>query len=403
MTFHRYHKRNTHGKLKTVMLGSFYPPDYFTFIDDAKVRLPLMKIAQEINQDLDYFEQVLAENNVKVLRPALPTFKQFYEYFVVNQKFLPPPLQPRNNHAVIGTQCYQFDNYPVSATQLISQTLSMYNSNIVDLSVQNRKFYLESIDQVADQCYNKLTNTWYRRQKYNELAGPDWPKFEDYVQGTRSTHDAIQTEMSDFALDFVYNNRDFGPLCAPNIMPTDHSIVVDSNEYCNYADWISTQIKTTLPIISINTTAGHTDGCFVILGNNIIVGINPLIDYKKYFPNYQIISVPAVNYQDYLYHWSTKMSNKIQGAWWVPGEETNQSFTEFVDQYLAEFTGFSAESVFDVNILALDQNTIFVNNNQTAVTGQLNCAGIKTIEIPWRHRFFVDSGLHCITLDLDRE
>ena len=87
----------------------------------------------------------------------------------------------------------------------------------------------------------------------------------------------------------------------------------------------------------------------------------------------------------------------------VDFKETNKSFTEFVDQYLSEFTGFSAESIFDVNVLALDQNTIFVNNNQTAVTNQLNRAGIETIEIPWRHRFFVDGGLHCITLDLDRE
>jgi hypothetical protein len=403
MTNHRYHKFNTHGRLKTVMLGSYYSPDYFAFIDNETIRLPLMKIAQEINQDLDYFEKVLVENNVKVLRPELPTVAQFCEYFVANQKFLPPPLQPRNNHAVIGNQCYQFCDYQIGPTQLILQTLSTYNSNIVNLSDQNYKFYSHSINQVADQCYNSQTDIWYRRQKYNELAGSDWPKFEDYVQGARSTMVDVQTEMNSFASEFVYNSREFGPLSAPNIIPIGQSIVVDSNEYCNYAEWVLTQMKIDLPIISINTTAGHTDGCFTILGNNIILGIDPLIDYNKYFPDYQIIAVPTVNYQDYIHHWSNNMSNKIQGAWWVPGEETNKSFTEFVDQYLAEFTGFSAESIFDVNVLALDQNTIFVNNNQTAVTNQLNRVGIETIEIPWRHRFFVDGGLHCITLDLDRE
>ncbi len=54
-----YKKNNTYGELKSTVIGSYYYPDYFKYIKNSSVREPLMKIAEEINQDLDQFENFL--------------------------------------------------------------------------------------------------------------------------------------------------------------------------------------------------------------------------------------------------------------------------------------------------------------------------------------------------------
>jgi hypothetical protein len=390
-----YKKNNTYGELKSVVLGSYYYPDYFKYIKNSAVREPLMKIAEEINQDLDQFENFLKTKNVKVIRPTLPGVDQFNGYIETHQQLPTPPLQPRNNHSVIGNELYKLD----CAVPEIDQCLLQYNATTVDLLTKNKEFYQKSIQSNSDCFHN---GTWFSKQKYQELAGPDWPQFEHYVQGAVASLSHIQQEIDSFQSVLKYNNRDFGPLLGPNIFPTDQGIVVDSNEYCNYAGWASENITDQKPYISISTGAGHTDGCFIVLGHNTILGIDLLINYKKYFPGYTVIPVPDKNYMDHVQSFS-QMKSLVGGRWWVDGAEHNFDFINFVENYCSAWTGYVQETVFDVNVFAIDPDTVCVSNANQSIIDQLHCRGINAVVIPWRHRFFVDGGLHCITLDLYRE
>jgi len=390
-----YQKNNTYGELKSVALGSYYYPEYFKYIKNSAVRESLMKIAEEVNCDLDNFEIFLKTKNIKVIRPALPDIDQFNNYIETHQQLPRPPLQPRNNHSVIGNQLYKLE----SAEIKIDQCLMQYNENMIDLSAANQQFYQESLQSNQHCCNN---GTWFARQKYQELAGPDWPTFEQYVLGKTAALPHIQQEIDTFQSVLKYNNRDFGHLRGPNIFPTDQGIVIDSNEYCNYSHWAAENITNKQHYISINTGAGHTDGCFTILGHNIILGIDPLIDYKKHFPEYTVIPVSDRNYMDHVQSFKM-MKSLVNGKWWVNGAEHNLEFVNFVKKYCSDWTGYVAETVFDVNVLAIDPDTVCVTGNNQQIIDQLNNHGIDAVLIPWRHRFFVDGGLHCITLDLYRE
>jgi hypothetical protein len=139
----------------------------------------------------------------------------------------------------------------------------------------------------------------------------------------------------------------------------------------------------------------------VILGQRTILGIDPLIDYARYFPGYHVIGVPPESYQNHLDDFLL-MKQQVDGRWWVPGEEHNQPFINFVEQYLHDWTGHVHETVFDVNVLALNPETVCVSNHNPDIFAKLQQRGIDPIVVPWRHRFFVDCGLHCLTLDLHR-
>lgn len=385
-----YQKFNTYGKLKTVLLGSFFYPEYFSKIKNPKVREPLMRIAQEINEDLEYFSQVLSEFGTTVIRSTQPI-----GYFDQENPYT-APLQVRNHFCVIGNTMYQFNK---DFALPIGPVLKEYCPDIVNLVDANNQLYNQSMLQARE---NSNGSQWFSKKKYKQLSGSDWPTYSDYVSGVRSDDPNISTEMQMFTEVLEYDIKELGPLQGPNIINTEHTIYVDNNEYCDYATWLSTRLPDPRPVKQFTSGAGHVDGCFAVLGNQVILGIEPLIDYEQIFPGYKIVRVPRNLYQDHIEEFAT-MKQKVNGRWWLAGEEHNNEFINYVETHLKSWTGYISESVFDVNVLALDANTICVSNVSKDISQQLKLHQIECIEIPWRHRFFVDGGLHCITLDLHRE
>jgi hypothetical protein len=183
-------------------------------------------------------------------------------------------------------------------------------------------------------------------------------------------------------------------------MVIGNRLVIDCNEYCDYAAWSKEHIPGFDVYNSINTTAGHTDGAFVIVGRNVIVGIDMVIDYHQHFPGYNLVNAGPESQQDISYEYGQQ--NKIK-AWFIDGENRNRPLQDYIDKYFERYTGFSSETVFDVNILALDSHNVFITSENADTIDALAKQGINCIRIPWRHRRFVDCGLHCLTLDLYRD
>lgn len=395
-----YHKQNTYDDLKVVVVGNYYTPDYFDFIALPAVADPLKQIAQEINEDLDNFKKFLRSQGCHVIQPKLPSRALFEEYHSATKQFLMPPLQPRDFHAVIGNHIYRLGNDQEINTFVDDAILEFNSIDYVDLSRPNQDFYNQSMTHSANS-YNSKIDTWYSQSKYQELAGPDWPTFEEYVAGNRTSIPAIQTELQEFATALCYETKELKPLQGPNIIPLNDRIIVDANEFCDYAGWVSNYICQDRSVDQITTKARHSDGCFVVLGNQVILGIDPLIDYARHFPGYHVVPVPPESYQNHLDNFLI-MKQRVGGRWWVPGQERNEEFINFVELYLKDWTGHVYETVFDVNVLAVNPETVCVANYNPEIFAQLKQKGIDPVVVPWRHRFFVDCGLHCLTLDLQR-
>jgi hypothetical protein len=90
------------------------------------------------------------------------------------------------------------------------------------------------------------------------------------------------------------------------------------------------------------------------------------------------------------------------GAWYVQGQTPTPEFTEYVNTYLTKWTGFVAETVFDVNCLVLDEeNVIFSAYNKT-VFEFCERHKINPIICELRHSYFWDGGVSCCTQDIRR-
>jgi len=81
----------------------------------------------------------------------------------------------------------------------------------------------------------------------------------------------------------------------------------------------------------------------------------------------------------------------------------DDSWNSLLTTWLSDWVGYAKETVFDVNALSLDEHHVVVSNYNKEVFDFLKKHKIEPIIAPWRHRYFWDGGIHCITLDLERE
>ena len=87
----------------------------------------------------------------------------------------------------------------------------------------------------------------------------------------------------------------------------------------------------------------------------------------------------------------------------MPGEEDNDAFIDYVETYLKDWVGYVEETVFEVNMLSINEETILVNNYNKTVFDFLERHKINPVIVPFRHRWFWDGGVDCVTQDLYRE
>ena len=153
--------------------------------------------------------------------------------------------------------------------------------------------------------------------------------------------------------------------------------------------------------VHISKRGYHSDGSFCVVKPGCIVSLHDIQDYKTEFPGWDVLYLPDQS-------WSKvnpflKMKHKVGGRWWLKGEEHNDELIQFVNTWLTDWVGYVEETVFDVNMLSIDQNTIICNNYNKDVFAHFKKHKVEPIIFNFRHRYFWDGGIHCITQDLYRE
>jgi hypothetical protein len=145
----------------------------------------------------------------------------------------------------------------------------------------------------------------------------------------------------------------------------------------------------------------HSDGAFCVVKPGCIVSLREIQDYETEFPGWDVLYLPDQSWDKVSPFLEIK--EKVKGRWWVKGEEQNEQLIEYVNTWLDEWVGYVEETVFDVNMLSIDQNTIICNNYNKEVFEHFKRHKVEPIVFNFRHRYFWDGGVHCITQDLYRE
>ena len=243
------------------------------------------------------------------------------------------------------------------------------------------------------------------------LRPPAQPRDGQLVMGnemlfTGFDHPSIKETLmeynSDDRYDFCDTSLSSSPFSfdAPMITCVGNRVYIDRKEIPEYVIKHFQERYPEREFIQVKI-GGHNDGCFHTLKPGAILSLLRYKQYEDTFPGWDVCYLPDQSW-NLVGDWMD-LKKKNKGKWWLAGEEKNNDFTDFVETWLTDWVGYCEESVFDVNVLMLDDKNVCVNGYNKIVFDFLKKHNIEPIIVPFRHRFFWDGGLHCVTLDLYRE
>ena len=357
--------------LKVCAVGRSYPPEFYSYIQNSKVRNVMERIAMETEEDYQKLIKLLESFNVETVRTEIGTdINQHLN--VVTGKYLPPPMTPRDYTAMIGDT-----------------------------------FYMPSGVSASKQ--------------YDTLKGSDWPSQAPTTQEEfDNLPEFVKQELKDFGWESYSAPSPTRPI-KTLLEKQGNKIIYDkdinsatttrvgkdlyfgTDTYDQDQRELKTRVEKLFPDYRrhIINTGGHSDGTFCPVKPGLIISLRDIPTYATTFPDWEVVYLPGQSWtavSSFL-----KLKEKNGGKWWVPGEELNDDFTDFVETWLGHWVGYVEETVFDVNMLVIDEKNVICNNYNEQVFAAFDRHGITPHVVNFRHRYFWDGGLHCITSDLHRE
>ena len=147
--------------------------------------------------------------------------------------------------------------------------------------------------------------------------------------------------------------------------------------------------------INICNTNGHSDGVFCPIAPGIIVSSHYKQSYDSTFPGWEVFKIP-----DTLHNYPETNNN-----WHMQVDEINQNktFAKHIFDLASDWVGEYKETVFEVNMLVLDEQNVIAMKDYPPLTEWLDKRGINVHLFDLRTRNFWDGGWHCFTLDIHRE
>lgn len=361
--------------LRVCAVGSFYPKQFFNFIEHPKARYVFERISDEVNEDLDNFINFLKSRNINIIRTHIDSDLDRY---IIDDKYIPAPLTPRDDTGMIGDIFFtespnrnkiwnrlkgsswpdeppkntvEFNNLPKN---IFTELTEIYNiQNVFDLYIRDYSSLMPLVNEVSSQdnkiVYDEKIDSAMTFRVGKDLYFGTWPNQD---------HKKLQEKME-------------------LMFPNNRCHLIDSQ--------------------------GHLDGTISIIKPGLIFVRPdfPIDTLKKNFPGWEIY--PARTEATWQGPKFKKLKLKNKGKWWVPGEESNDEFTSFVETYIQNWVGYCEETVFSVNLLMLDQNNVVCEKEDNNAFKVFQRHNITPHVFKFRHCNFFDSGWHCLTSDLHRE
>lgn len=356
--------------LKVCIVGRSYPPEFYSWIKVPHVRELFEKIAIETEEDYQAVIKKLESFGVSVLRPDLP------ENAFINGQYLPPPMAPRDYMVMVGDVFYE--NY--------SFNFPKFYQDVKDESWPdcNSPEDLKNLPGWIQEECNQVHNLTAYYEFYNS--------YKNIFSVIRDQGNVIKTHKYDSEL-----------LNGAMVSRIGRDLYFGTESYDQNASglkqFIDNEFQTTRN--HIVNTGGHSDGTYCPVCPGLIISLNDVPTYAETFPGWEVVYLPGQSWEAVTPF--LELKNKNSGKWWIPGFEQDQDVVNTVEQWLGHWTGYVEETVFDVNMLIVDPKNVIVFNYNKQVFDALDRYGITPHVVPFRHRYFWDGGIHCITNDLHRE
>ena len=343
--------------LKVCVIGTSYPPEFYYWIQDRNTRQRFERLAEETEQDYQALVSLLqGKFGIEVLRPQL---SRDLSSLKVHGRWMQPPVCPRDYFIMIQDQLW----VPTVPNRAHADRVFARQSAL------NR----EEFDRIDQAQLDARLNC-----------------YTDIFQHVSDQGNTVQQT----DLDFV--NGCFVSRIGKNLY-------FATQEYSEDQDRLLQTVNTHFPTTrnKIVNAGGHGDATYCPVAPGLIISLRDIPTYADTFPDWEVIYLPPSNYEHMREFQASMRINR--GRWHIPGFEQDQNLINTVEYYFEDWVGDASETVFDVNILVIDHKNIVVSSHNDRVEQACARYGIEVHVSPFRHRYFWDAGIHCITNDLNRK
>jgi len=353
--------------LKVCVVGRSYPAEFYSWIKISHVRDLFEKIAIETEEDYQNIIKKLESFGVEVLRPEFP------QSTFIQDRYLVPPMTPRDTMCMIGDKFYHGVGYDF------------------------KNFY----DRVKDESWPECQDLsgFYNLPSWIQAECNDVHHLQNFV--IHHPYAKIFDKIGNQSNKIVSANAQYTSGAMVSRIGKDLYFATDRYDVdvTGYKKIIDTEFTHTRN--HVVNTGGHGDGTYCPVCPGLIISLQDVPTYADTFPGWEVVYLPGQSWtvvQPFL-----DLKNKNKGKWWIPGFEYDQSVIDIIETWLGHWTGYVEETVFDVNMLIIDPKNVMVFNYNKQVFDTLDRYGITPHVVPFRHRYFWDGGIHCVTLDLHRQ
>lgn len=359
-------------------LGDCYRPDFFDYVENDNVKNVLRRITEETIEDLENIREILESYSVTVKRPRVFDFDSVYNVYKVGRACLTDDLEVRRDLVL--------DKLPkLIDINGVNDYLDSYDIHEFPGDLTSPPLFPRDEQIVIENSIYRLTRKDVRKN-HNDFPASVTP-FELLFNELR-TYKGTTVDKLPFG-----NSND-----APSIVRLGDTIILDGLPIDIYK-YFREKLKDYNIITAYND--GHSDGIYNPIKPGVWISNGEAINFKKYFPNWDVYYLPNAQWSDMSPF--LEVREKVKGKWWVPGEEHNDELIDFVDSWFGEWVGFCEETVWDVNVLVINPETVLCMTENKDLFKWFRSHNIEPIVAPFKHRFFWDGGLHCLTLDIHRD
>lgn len=186
-------------------------------------------------------------------------------------------------------------------------------------------------------------------------------------------------------------------ICFPSVVRMGRDILIDydptSIERTQAAHKISQLLGQTYRV-HVSNTGDHSDGVFCPLRPGEVFTSHYRAHYTETLPGWRVFhlkwpDVPAVNLNTHQ-------------KWHIPGIDY-MHFNPLIMQVAKDWLGMPHETVFDVNMLVVDENNIICGAHNEEAFKHFEDIGMTPHVVDFQSRYFWDAGIHCVTADIARD
>lgn len=383
---------NEYSELKTVLLGKRFDEkivrDQFNGQND--LIQSMAKINNETNDDLDQIQEYLEKNNVKVYRPDINKYWELKEEFNTTDICDPGAIRDwcfAYGDTIILTNLSfpqrRFEHYFWEDTFLELQKTKNIISNRYCL---NRGSYDIKYDKLfeSNEQIESIKNNLIEENKIMFCGIIN--RCDKYLNEKKKIDDAFYN----YFLNENYKNKNF--LHAASYLKHDNIIFAGPQGSKNGIISFEKNIKSIYPQTQFVYTGemNHLDGYQTIVDINLIIRNIDASNHIELNSDKSYLGINALN---------------------IPPSIDNTTFNEpyitnYVDKkftnYLQNLQGYDQRVDFDLNSLTISPKKIISGIFNSEKLKLLEKFDIETVNIPMRHRWMLDGGIHCYTVDIDR-